>query len=78
MPKKSDMLTESAVSMTAAITDLVKMRRLAKQSEEVSELKHYTMLKNVDRMLSKLPDDVVEDLGMQFMDLTYKAIKNQK
>jgi hypothetical protein len=36
------------------------------------------MLANLDRMLSKLPDDVVEDLNLEFVTMTHEKIKEHR
>jgi hypothetical protein len=36
------------------------------------------MLANLDRMLSKLPDEVVEDLNFEFVRLTHEKLKEYR
>lgn len=38
-------------------------------------MKHESMLANLDRMLSKLPEEVVEDLNFEFVRLTHDKMK---
>jgi hypothetical protein len=42
------------------------------------KFKHYALLANLDRMLSKLPDDIVEDLNFEFVKMTHDKIKEQR
>ncbi len=47
-------------------------------SQGNSKFKHYALLANLDRMLSKLPDDIVEDLNFEFVKMTHDKIKEQR
>jgi hypothetical protein len=40
-----------------------------------SELKYHAMLANLDRMFQKLPENIVEDLNMEFVTITYNKLK---
>ena len=40
----------------------------------MNQLKHQSLLANLDRMLSKLPDDVVEDLNFDFVRMTHEKL----
>jgi hypothetical protein len=48
----------------------------SKQSENQEELKYKSMYVNLDRMLRKLPEAVVEDLNIEFINTTHKVLKN--
>lgn len=64
------------------ITDLINIRKqesaAAKSNQEQEPLKYYSLYANLDRMLSKLPEEVVEELNMQFVNATYCELKKQK
>ena len=55
-----------------SVAELVNLRKGQKGS---SQIKHQTMLANLDRMLSKLPDEVVEDLNFEFVSMTHEKLK---
>jgi len=44
-------------------------------SGDESSLKYLTMFANLDRMWSKLPDEVVEDLNMKVLQMTHAELK---
>jgi hypothetical protein len=57
------------------INDLIELR---KSTGKRQELQYMSMYQNLDRMLYQLPKEIVEDLNMQFVQLTYEAVKSQR
>ncbi|CAL8094456.1 unnamed protein product [Orchesella dallaii] len=72
--KPSEEVTEKLAS---GITDLINLRKESQQTRN-EKLEFHSMFVNLDRMLKTLPADVVEDLNMEFVNLTYAAMKYQK
>ncbi|XP_035711474.1 uncharacterized protein LOC118437316 [Folsomia candida] len=67
--------TDTKVIATG-IAELVQLRKQATASTtQVKPLKYESMYANLDRMLAKLPSNVVEDLNMQFVSLAYGEVK---
>jgi len=64
--------------LLSGLNDLVKLRKDSTRPEpNMSEgLKYYSMYSNLDRMLKKLPEPVVEDLNMEFINMAYNCLKN--
>lgn len=77
LEKKTPSATNAAQEkLVTGITELIALR---KQKEEVKkDLKNFAMFANLDAMMGKLPEEVVEDLNMQFVTLTHTALKNQR
>jgi len=57
------------------VADLVNLR---KEKIGTGQLKHHAMLANLDNMLSKLPDEMVEDLNFDFVRLTHEKLKEYR
>jgi len=57
------------------ISELVELRKQSLGCTVNKTFKYESMLANLDRMLSKLPEHVVEDLNMQFTTLAYSEFK---
>jgi len=45
------------------------------QDSKTDELKYQTMYANLDRMWKKLPESIVEDLNMDIISLTRRALR---
>lgn len=73
MAKKED--TEPA-KLFNAMTTLIDLRKAQLEEASKSKLKYESIYNNLDRILSQLPEPVVEDLNMQFQQLAYNALKN--
>jgi len=65
---------EVGEKLVASVGELVNMRKT--QATTVSaDLKFQSMYANLDRMLSKLPDEAVEDLNLEFVRLAHEKLK---
>jgi hypothetical protein len=76
--KKGREVDSDAKAIATGITELVQLRKQAMKATSTSKstgLKYESMLANLDRMLCKLPEPVVEDLNMQFVSLAYAEVK---
>ena len=72
-------LESETKKLVSSITELVELRKETKRSVPIpTELKYLSIYANLDRMLSKLPQDVVEDLNVEFINITHAAIKRQR
>lgn len=76
--RQKDLLVGSATSLTESINELVNLRKNATETQAPRVIKHFTMLSNLDRMLQKLPDENVEELGFLFTKLTFEEIQKHK
>lgn len=72
--KTKNALEEDTDRLVSSIDELVQMKKLSTKEE----LRYLSIYKNLDRMLVKLPEETVEDLNMEFVKLTYDAIKDQR
>jgi len=45
------------------------------QESKTDELKYQSMYSNLDRMWKKLPESIVEDLNMEIISLTRRALR---
>ncbi|CAL8138916.1 unnamed protein product [Orchesella dallaii] len=74
---KSQRINEDATTekLASGITELVNMRKEALSNNRTEKLEFYSVYANLDRMLRKLPTEVVEDLNMEFIKITYDALK---
>lgn len=73
--RKNVRLEQSAEDISNQISSLVDLQ---KKNNEPPTIKYYAMLLNLDRMLQKLPENIVEDLNMKFTQLTFDEIKRRE
>lgn len=74
--KKSTTEEDGTEKLVNSISELVELRKNSVAKKD--ELKFISIYKNLDRMLSQLPDEVVEDLNMEFVQLAYNAIQRNR
>ena len=75
MSRKRKSEESSAETILSGINDLVKLRK-AKCTQATSDwLKYHSMYSNLDRILSKLPEETVEGLNFQFYNLAYTELQ---
>ena len=58
-----------------SINELVKLRKSEMSNPVEPSLTYQSMYLNLDRMLKKLPEEIVEDLNVKFVNLTHDALK---
>jgi len=73
--KKSRDCDKETTTIAKSISDLVELRKQSVNNQTTKQLKYECMLANLDRMLSKLPEEVVEDLNMKFTNMAYEEVK---
>ena len=67
--------TEKLMNGLNDILSLKKLEATSGGGNKVDTLQYSSLWTNLDRMLKKLPESVVEDLNMQFISLAYNEIK---
>jgi hypothetical protein len=62
--------------LLSGVEKLVQLKTSELQStQDVPVLKYMSIFCNLDRMLCKLPESVVEDLNMKIMSMVYDEVK---
>lgn len=80
-PSKNTKEDEAVTFLATNINHLISVQRSSiaqPASAEDDQIKHKTALTNIDRMLQKLPDDVVEDVLFDFTSLVYRKIREYR
>ena len=76
--KKEDRIADYARSLAENVEKLVNHQiNMSRPKEPKIKMKHEVMLLNLDRMLSKLPNDIVENLNMKFVSIIYDEITKE-
>lgn len=68
-------MDDRIASSLESLVDMRKKTALSSTTEPQNNLKHYSMFLNLDRMLQKLPEHVVEGLNVEFIQLTHREMK---
>ncbi|XP_055907108.1 uncharacterized protein LOC129942267 [Eupeodes corollae] len=77
--KQKDPMLESAKMLSNNISELIECQKnKLKQATFPLQLQNFTMLANIDRMLQKLPEDIVEDINIRFICIINEEIKKYK
>ncbi|XP_055855003.1 uncharacterized protein LOC129918440 [Episyrphus balteatus] len=72
-PQKKDTMIENVSALTQTVTDLINMRK--NEVPNTQPLTHFTLLANLDRILKELPNDVVEELGLNFQQQAFAELR---
>lgn len=72
--KKKDDLAESVVQIASSFTNFLDKHETSTEKP----LKYYAMWANLDKLVSKLDDDTVDDLNVEITALIGAALKKKR